>query len=109
MHGCIWRIILTLIELSADELISTGSLAKKCSEVITLSWASLITDWSLFFSRFHMLITPDEPPEARRGCPSETSKINKLLKNKNYKHKNNVEKILDWHYLIQYILIGRRQ
>jgi len=27
-----------------------------------------------------MLITPDEPPEARRGCPSETSKINKLLK-----------------------------
>jgi hypothetical protein len=28
---------LTLIELSADELISTGSLAKKCSEVITPS------------------------------------------------------------------------
>lgn len=28
---------LTLIELSVDELISTGSLAKKCSEVITPS------------------------------------------------------------------------
>lgn len=28
---------LTLIELSADELIKTGSLAKKCSEIIELS------------------------------------------------------------------------
>lgn len=63
------------MELSVDELIKTGSLAKKWSETIELSWASLMTDWSLLFSRFHMLITPDEPPDARRGCPSFLKKI----------------------------------
>jgi hypothetical protein len=61
---------LTLIELSAAVLIRIGSLAKKWSETIDPSWASLITECSRLFSRFHMLITPEEPPEARRGCPS---------------------------------------
>ena len=27
-----------------------------------------------------MLMTPDEPPEARRGCPSKVGKINKPIK-----------------------------
>lgn len=66
-----YSVDLTLIELSADELISTGSLAKKWREIIEPSCASLMTDWSLLFSRFHMLTTPDELPEARRGCPSK--------------------------------------
>lgn len=61
---------LTLTELSAAELIRIGSFAKKWSETIEPSWASLITECSRLFSRFHMLITPEEPPEARRGCPS---------------------------------------
>jgi hypothetical protein len=26
-----------------------------------------------------MLITPDEPPEARRGCPSKSEKISKPI------------------------------
>lgn len=34
-----------------------------------------MTDWSLLFSRFHMLITPDEPPDATRGCPSENPEL----------------------------------
>jgi hypothetical protein len=33
-----------------------------------------MTDWSLFFSRFQILITPDEPPDARRGSPSGKSR-----------------------------------
>jgi hypothetical protein len=33
-----------------------------------------------------MLITPDEPPEARRGCPSKTDKINKPI-NTTEKHQ----------------------
>ena len=70
--------LLTLIELSADELISTGSLAKKCNEIIELSWASLTTDCSFLFSRFHMLITPDEPPDAKSGCPSKKPRKNEL-------------------------------
>lgn len=57
----------TFTELSAEELIRTGSFAKKWSDTIELSCASRMTDWSFFFSRFHMHITPDEPPEARRG------------------------------------------
>lgn len=65
------RELLTLIELSADALIRTGSFAKKWSEIIALSWASLITDCSLLFSRFHILMTPEVPPDANRGCPSE--------------------------------------
>jgi len=80
--------LLTLMELSADEHISTGSLAKKCNEIIELSWASLTTDCSFLFSRFQMLITPEEPPEAKSGCPSKRTgkKIFKLDSN----HKNNV-------------------
>lgn len=65
------RELLTLIELSVDALIRTGSFAKKWSEIIELSWASLITDCNLLFSRFHILMTPDVPPDANRGCPSE--------------------------------------
>ena len=64
-------ITLTLIELSDDELNNTGSFTKKCSESTEPSCASFITDWSLLFSRFHMLMTPEEPPDARRGCPSK--------------------------------------
>jgi hypothetical protein len=70
--------LLTLIELSADELISIGSLAKKCNEIIELAWASLTTDCSFLFSRFQMLITPEEPPEAKSGCPSKKTEREKL-------------------------------
>lgn len=66
---------LTLTELSAAELIRIGSFAKKWSETIEPSWASLITECSRLFSRFHMLITPEEPPEARRG-ESSGRKVN---------------------------------
>lgn len=37
-----------------------------------------MTDWSLLFSRFHMLMTPDEPPDARRGCPSKRIELQEL-------------------------------
>lgn len=65
------RSVHTFIELSAAELMRTGSLAKKWRDAIEASWASLITDWSFLFLRFHMFITPDEHPEAKKGWPSD--------------------------------------
>lgn len=61
----------TLRELSTLPLRRTGSLAKNCRDETVPSWASFITACNFRFWRSHILITPDDPPAAKNGCPSE--------------------------------------
>ena len=65
--------------MSAPAVSNTGSFWRKCIAHIVESWASFITACNFCFSKFHILITPDDPPAARIGCPSAFQQRNKCF------------------------------